>query len=513
MTTVSKFERLSDACRSLFGRPLMALFVVVVVIVWRLALSSPADPDLFARTSMGRLVEILRGVPRYDPFAFTAKLPVWIDHEWLSGVVFYKIVSWWGDAGLILVKLVLSAWTALLLVRASICYSPQAAGRVLWVALCILEASYLWTSTLRCQVFTYFVIALAYYGYVLYRDQGIRRYLAVLPPAALALVNMHGGYALVVVTLWLLTACSLVRRERWGWLAAASALVTFALLATPYGPERFVPYLVHAIAMERPTIAEWDPLYRHPGTCIRMVMFAIPLVIGIIVQAKRRTWDLTAIAMLGFSFYCGISHLRFVGFAMLTAMVFGAQYVGQTVELARRGMQARFVTYERAGAVVGVVVLVVMILQIAKAAVEPDTWRLGMRTYPVAATEWLRESGATGKLLVDFNNGSFAQWRLYPRFTVSMDGRYEEVYTNETVERVPQAFMPYTPEGAASLQWVNPTHILFDASQDARKAQSALPQGWYEVYRDDQFAIVTKVANHPRAAPSATRVDLWSTLF
>jgi hypothetical protein len=49
--------------------------------------------------------------------------------------------------------------------------------------------------------------------------------------------------------------------------------------------------------------------------------------------------------------------------------------------------------------------------------------------YPVGIIEALKKSGYHGNLMTHFDIGEFAYWTLYPQFKVSLDGRYEEVYT------------------------------------------------------------------------------------
>jgi hypothetical protein len=463
---------------------------------------------------MGRLVEKLGGVPFHDPFAFTAKLPMWIDHEWLSGVVFYQVSARWGDAGLVLLKLLIAAWTCLLLVRASMIYAPQAAGRVLWTVLCILEASFLWGSTVRCQVFTYFLLALTYYAFAQYRVNAAGRYLALIPLASVALVNMHGGYALEVLVLWILTVSSFLQGKSWRLLAVVSVLSSLAPAATPYGFQTFASYLVHALSMERPTISEWAALSQDLAPFIRTVLIATPLLAGVVLALRRREWDLTALALLVFSFYCGFKHVRFVGFAMLTAVVFGAAYFGRTVEIARSKLKFRMVMLERSLAVVGALMIVFMIIEIGAVSRQSESWRLSMRAYPVQAVEWLRNSGATGKLLVDFNNGSFALWRLYPRFLISMDGRYEEVYSNQALADATLAFSPHTPEGLAALHRIAPTHILFDVSAKSSDRQLVLPPEWREIYRDQSCVLYSTLMGHPMPhTPVSNGADLWVPLF
>lgn len=514
MHPVRKFENASDRLRQLFSSPRALLLVSVVAIAWRLLGNSPADPDLFARIGMGRLVEKLSGVSLYDPFAFTAKLPMWIDHEWLSGVVFYQVASRWGDAGLIALKIIAAVWTCVLLVRASILYTPHAAGRVVWTVICTLEASFLWASTVRCQVFTYFLIALTYYALAQYRVNAVSRYLVLIPVGCIALVNMHGGYALEVLVLWIVAGSSFVQRKPWKLLAIVAALSSLAPACTPYGFRTFTNYLVHALTMERPSVTEWATLYRDLGPFIRTILIATPLAVGIVLALRKRQWDLTALALLGFSFYCGFSHVRFVGFAMLTAVVFGAAYFGLTVELARSMWKSRMVMVERSVAVVGGLLIALMIVEMGAVSLRPDSWRMNMRAYPTRAVEWLRNSGATGRLLVDFNNGSFALWRLYPRFLVSMDGRYEEVYTNQAVVDNSLAFSPHKPEGLAALQRMAPTHILFHLSGYSRDAQRALPAEWQEIYRDESYVLYSTVMSQPTSdTPAQAALDIWEPLF
>ncbi len=514
MFNVAGFERKCDRLRQLFSVPAAVLFVPIVVIVWRLIGKSPADPDLFARVGMGRLVEKFGGVTLHDPFAFTEKLPMWIDHEWLSGVVFYHTVSSLGDAGLVFLKLVVAVWTCLLLIRASLLYTPQASARLVWTGICILEASFLWVSTLRCQVFTYFFLALTYYAFVQYRVNAVSRYLVLIPFVSVVLVNMHGGYALELLVLWILTSSSLLQGRRWKLLAVVAALSSFAPAVTPYGFQTFTHYLVHALTMERSHITEWFALYRDPIPFVRTSLITIPLLAGVLITLRKREVDLTALGLLCFSFYCGFKHVRFVGFAMLTATVFGVPYFGRTVELMRARLRSRMLMLERSFALVSAVLVVGMIVQIVSASVQPKSWRLDTRSYPVKALEWLRTSGATGKLLVDFNNGSFALWRLYPRFLISMDGRYEEVYTNQAVADVAAAFSPNTAEGRAALYKLAPTHILYSVSGLSQQQKSALPSEWHEVYRDELYVVYSILADHPTPSTPAQTVDnLWKPLF
>jgi hypothetical protein len=235
---------------------------------------------------------------------------------------------------------------------------------------------------------------------------------------------------------------------------------------------------------------------------------------GLVSTLKSKKYDLISLALLCFAFYCGFKHLRFTGFAMLTAAVFGTTYFSRSVVLVRRRFAARALLVERAGALVGAVALLIMVVQITAAALKRDTWTLNTNAYPLAAIEWLRRSGETGRLLVDFNNGSFALWRLYPRFLVSLDGRYEEVYQNETLHDVSRALSPETIEGEAALEKINPTHILWATSTLSQERASRVSAKWQEVYRDERYVLFgLKQGRSEIPYEPLVSVDLWESLF
>ena len=118
-----------------------------------------------------------------------------------------------------------------------------------------------------------------------------------------------------------------------------------------------------------------------------------------------------------------------------------------------------------------------------------DKFLLSFDSYPVNALNWLKQYREGGDLLVDFNNGSFALWRLYPDFKISLDGRYEEVYEDHTLVSVNCAMNPSCPEHLNSLSLINPHFILvLTKTISSNKFDS----NWSEIYRDDSFFILEK---------------------
>ena len=114
-----QFERLADKLSEALYRPRWYAASAAIFLLWLLSSSIGADPDLFARVAAGRLFASTGSVPLHDPFAFTPKLPMWVDHEWLSGLVFYAVSRHGGDLGLFLFKIVFACLSLFVLFSAS----------------------------------------------------------------------------------------------------------------------------------------------------------------------------------------------------------------------------------------------------------------------------------------------------------------------------------------------------------------------------------------------------------
>lgn len=514
MSVTEKFEQLCDRLRSLLKAPLFILWAIPLIITWRLLISSPVDPDLFARVAMGRLTLSLNYVPLKDPFAFTPTLPTWVDHEWLSGVVFYLIAAGLGDAGLIILKVALASLSVLCVVAASQRYSPEFAGRFVWITLCVLHAAAAWTSTVRCQAFTYLFIPMLYWAILEYRRERHILPLALSPILAIAWVNMHGGYALGCVLIALLVGIELIERRLSRGLLAIAAAWALAPIFTPYGLIEFVPFLVESLGMRRPGILEWLPLHSDGIAFALTVILAISILFGIL--TRRQPIDLFGLAVIFCSGYCAFRHLRFLPFFMITAAVFGGPYVQAAFDTLL-SLRPRLATATlRSGALVCITLIGVGALHLLVLIASPRTYKLNYANFPVGAVEWLRSNQTAGRLLVDFNAGSYALWRLYPNMKISVDGRYEACYPEETVRDNALAFRPDLAVGRAALERFEPTHILARRSDEVMNPETAFGNGWRVVYRDRDAVVLgqsgtdEKVERTERASVPG---DMWSPRF
>ena len=477
-----------------------------VILTWN---SRSADPDLFARVAVGRLVVRDWSVPSIDPFAFTLKKPLWIDHEWLSGVIFYLAVNTCGDLGILLLRIALIALTVWL-ISAAMC----ARGRclpfcLLWaIALC----TYIWSSPLRAQVFTY--AALAGLGWMMVHVRRTERVPKLYWIVAIfaAWTNLHGGVVAGLAIFVSFCLCQAYTKscQRGEWLLVALAALVGAAI-TPYGVVQYWGYLLEAVTMSRPTIGEWAALNPFSGPGLIWLLWVIVLVLGMLVERKRI--QLSEVAVIALSIIAGLKANRLSAIVVIIGATYASVYLAAGLEYLLSLVSRRANSIRRAGVAAVITLFCIFVCVNAASFFNPSSYRLSFEDYPLAALDWLKSNRSGGKLLNDFNVGSFALWRLYPSFLISLDGRYETVYLDQTLNQVTCALNPECPQWQSEISKIAPDFVLI-ASSSLANWEGRID--WRVAYKDLNFAILESPQNALLAAPSRNISDvagMWQANF
>ena len=224
---------------------------------------------------------------QHDIYSYTNKEKVWINHEWLSEVIFAGLYDRSGPVGLIVFKVALSL---VLLGLLYVHVRGYGLGPYQTVALLVLVSVpfRLGLGTIRPQIFTYLLFLVEL---LLLKRAGERSeyWLWTLPLIFGIWANLHGGVLAGVGVLGMWTAGRLVPRPpkdpraldrgfgrllNLGLVGFASGL---ALYLNPYGPD-LLSFLLRTATIPRPEIREWTPLVLAslPG-----VLYLVLVAIGI----------------------------------------------------------------------------------------------------------------------------------------------------------------------------------------------------------------------------------------
>lgn len=228
-----------------------------------------ADPDLWGHVRFGQAI-IKSGSPiQTDIYSYRTLDQRWINHEWLSEVIFAALYDRWGPPGLVGLKLVVSV---LLMVLSYVRLRRRGTGP--WASfflLVLLSIPFrMGLGAIRPQIFTYLLLFVE----LLIIEKGTTAgpaWFWLLPGLFAVWVNLHGGVlaGVGVLCIWIVARLMALswsdanraqrRTASMFRLALMGVASGGALLLNPYGAE-LVVFLLRTGTVARPEISEWAPL-------------------------------------------------------------------------------------------------------------------------------------------------------------------------------------------------------------------------------------------------------------
>lgn len=429
-----------------------------VSILW-IGIDQFVDPDLWGRLSIAALYFQSGHFPFRDVFSYSAAQAPWIDHEWLTGCVFYQILGAFGEIGFLAFKytLILSVFALLFglhrkVYRAGSLYAFYG----LLAVLPILSIGFY--ATIRAQAFSFLFFTLMIFILEKIRlQQWKTQALWVAVPLGLLWGNFHGGFVMGLLLLACYATAEWIQTRffyRSVVKYAAPALSTLCLLSllNPYGPA-YMTFLWKAWTLDRSHIAEWHSLQLGqslfiPLQCLLafwIVVLSVRWLKSLKEKALQKDLPIATI-VLAWLIVMSIFSVRFQTFLAIASVAYLPLLPPPS--LLRRYFPENKMHAFRALSSAMTVTLPLMLLVAVTGAllyyqaqinlfrvILGDEMTQGSATllrYPLGAVAYLKNSSFKGNILVRFGLGEFLYWELYPRFRVSMDGRYEEVYSQQT---------------------------------------------------------------------------------
>lgn len=399
-----------------------------------------ADFDLWGYLSFGRLWwEDLR-FPYQDVFSYLPTKPVWVYHEWLTGVVLYGTFEGLGPAGIQALKYALGLLTAGLIFLTA---RRRGGGKGAAVLALFLIADPLAAGfpPLRAQAFTYFFFAFFLFILEGYKRTGRRGRLGFLIPVLCLWANLHGGFVAGLGLVGLYVLGEILARRTFTPLLTVWCLSLAVTLINPYGLDYWV-YLIEALSMPRPFIGEWHSLIGafQQGLYIPNLLFFLALVLAAALVLITVRPGISEWLVLGVTTGLGFLQVRHTIFFLICFAVFLPLHLSGLWS----SWAARYPRLRAAGVTRVSLVLATLVLTLDTAYFtyryrlwdEPLALHPPQRTakrssgqfFPQGAVDFIQEANLRGNLLPRFDWGEYLIWTLYPRIRVGMDGRYETVY-------------------------------------------------------------------------------------
>jgi len=400
---------------------------------------SLADYDLWGYLSFGRIFWEEGFFPYRDIFSYIPTKPLWVYHEWLTGVVFFGLIKYFGPASLQLFRYVFALLTIYLIFLTAI-----RRGGSIFHTLVIIVPSIVLISfgyfPVRAQVFTFFFFILTLYILEYVKKTEKVTILRWLPLIQIFWCNLHGGFisGLGLIFLYALGE-GFSRRNTAVYYAKWGVIATLATLLNPYGIE-YWSYTIHAVLMPRPEITEWYSVVTALKSNVYVFPVALFLLMSLLILLGfliRRKKDVTELLVIAAVIYLGSVHVRH---GVLFGLVLGAYAPVFLTERAHEWNSRRhsFNHLINLSAVVFSSLLIITyfhFFSIKQIHYIPSfKFSVTGDYYPTKAIRWMKTNNVKGNILPHFDWGEYLIWSCYPDCRVAMDGRFETVYQDNLIQ-------------------------------------------------------------------------------
>jgi len=372
---------------------------------------------------------------RVDIYSYTAFGSEWINHEWLSELIMYFVYHVFGSPGLLIGKLLVGFSIVYILSRISFhrTCEPLVYGMVFVLSVFVMCPGFM----IRPQILTFLFAAYFLYSFHLYLERG-KNLLWSLPLIMIVWVNCHGGFLIGAGMFPVAVGCGYITcRIRNKDTAHLSHMISWlilteaAVLINPYG-YHLLGFLFKTLSIPR-GISEWDPVTVFDFSYLRFKLLALLFLSSFFIRNKeRRYWE---VGIISISLIYAFMHQRHTPVFAIVAAPYLTENISLMVQRTRLFDKIRsFSSY----VLLNVFLLILISYQVAFAGYKyvKAEWNIIVdpTEYPVYAARFLKQNGIKGNVLLPFEWGEYAIWKLHPDCKVSIDGRFRTVYPEEVLK-------------------------------------------------------------------------------
>lgn len=396
-------------------------------------LNSAIDMDYWARLLQGNAFFELGHILKADIFSYTPT-HIWLDHEWGASVIFSFIQNNLGYSYVLLFKSIL-VFLLFLFIYKTIKLSVKENNLLfdfIYFVVIVFAIPTITQSWLRCHIFTFlfFVISL----FILEKVRLTKKYklLFLLPVIMLFWVNIHGGCVSLLGLLFIYSIGEALNKNEYKYYLLTLLFSIFVMFINPYGIE-YVKFIFMASTMPRPFVTEWISPFSHPNRMF-LVEFKLLYLINLVIllfSLKNLKRDYTKYLLLIICAYLSFRYVKNTPFFIIVSAIFLYNELYNLIVLILRKLRIN-IKYNYIYILLCFILICFSGYNIWKNIfyiVYPD-----LSLQPVSVVRFIKMTNLKGNILAPFDMGSYIAYKLYPNNLIYMDGRYEEVYYNETKE-------------------------------------------------------------------------------
>jgi len=383
----------------------------------------------------GKEIWTSKAIPHIDMYSYTANGLEWINHEWLSEMLMWLVFNAFGSPGLLIVKMIIGLISVSAI--SMISYNRKSHfliySIVFVISVFIMSPGFMTRPQLMTFLFTSFFFLVIHY----YLERRVNL-LWTLPLIMILWVNSHGGFMigagiLPIVVVLDYTDCFLHKKDR-GHIHSLilwMIITEVSLIINPYGIH-MLTFLYKTLTFPR-SISEWDPVALFDFSYISLKIFSLVVIFSFFFSRdKNRYWE---IGIIMISMLFAFLHQRHTPILA----IFAAPFLSEKISFIAQKISIfdRIASLHSQMILTAVVVLIIgyqLFNTLDKHIKAGFNVIVDPTLYPVSAIQFLMVNNLKGNLLVPFEWGEYAIWKLYPDNKVSIDGRFDTVYPKEVID-------------------------------------------------------------------------------
>ncbi len=483
---------------------------IIRAIVYLYALTffayNTADPDLWGHIKFGGDILAAGGIPPTESFSYTAFGNAWINHEWLTEVLFFLIYDLTDSTGLLLFKSLLGLLIVHLL---SAHYFARSANHTVYLAIFLLVIPVMAPGFMtRPHLMTFLFLTVLVLILQKFAD-GNHRIILWTPLVFLLWANSHGGVVAGLGIFGLVAGVEAIRcfysgETKGKLLIQYFALSCVAVFINPYGYKLW-EFFYHSLGQAR-AITEWGPVPLADLSFLPLKILVLLFVITFALPTRKRIWEILIITV---AIVYGFKHQRHTVLTVILmtpylTLQFAQWAKGWDVKTLYDRLSGHFQTVTNI--VLGIFLVVQAMFLLNKYGVHDYRVVITPTMYPTYAAQFMTANHLNGNILVPFDWGEYIIWK-FPASKVSIDGRFRTAYP-ENIIAMNLAFSQGQLAGLILLTDF-PTDLVLAKKGEAPFTAMEKRPGWVKVHQD----AISKIFVRDTQPPSALMQNLITAGF
>ena len=296
-------------------------------------------------------------------------------------------------------------------------------------------------ATVRCQSISFLFFVL--YLYILKKSKNNYRILWTIPVINIIWANCHGGFSIGIVLVLLYAIGEWLNKNNSKPYFITFVLTCLTTLINPYGI-KYIYFIFGALSLNRKYIIEWRSAFFAPMFYYSYYKFKIFFIATFLIFVRSIYKNIKTSGIKDFYnsidktkyliiLFCALISLKCLRFHIFYTYVIIALCYNDFYNIFNKKLPKIVDNLKE-------IILLILIFISTISHIYNYKFINIVKEYPIFCVEFLRINNLKGNLLTNFHFGSYASYKLYPNISIYMDGRYEEVYDVNLINKMRELF-------------------------------------------------------------------------